>query len=324
MPPPLGFAEQGIAEYSTLKEFYVYYDSSDSLGYSRALMHFCSAYDHKKSKFYKGDAQKIFDDHITGALAYVLRECSAPGKLLSEAGLEDNLITREAYSGALCSSFAKRRIEVSYFSFSRSHELRFLIADIIKYSENKIRAYLGIKSRLGVFSVPDAVSRCLDEYFVSFLPSARRTPKRESESAEYEKLYDAPKTELSVNNAEKIEDSSWRVTQMLVDAFDGIDEEKNEIQPIAQKEEPKEGPPDEQSIADALRAALGEKYEFVTAALSEDAERQREISDRLGILAEALADEINDAAAEITGDIILEDVGDFYTIIEDYREIFLI
>ena len=57
-------------------------------------------------------------------------------------------------------------------------------------------------------------------------------------------------------------------------------------------------------------------------ALKEDFKKQRETASNLSLMTDALADEINDLAADILGDIILEDTGDGYTILEDYRELF--
>ena len=315
LPPPLGFIDMGIAENSTLREFYVYFGDDDSAGYARALIRFCSAYDYKKSKFAKGDGEALFDRHVPAALAYVLKKCSEPGHILAAANLEDNRISRDAYSGALCSSAAKRKIEVSFFSFSRSHELRFLVADIIKYSENKLRAALGVKSRLSVFSLPDAIRAAIDEYFAMSLTVPRRAQKAEVRE-EYEKLYDAPSVELSVKNAENIENASWRVTKMLVDAFEGEAEAVEEVPaPLPEEDKNIEGESD-------VLGAFGEKLDFILAALSSDAKRQREIAESLGKMTDVLADEINDLAADVIGDIILEDAGGYYEIIEDYREIF--
>ncbi len=320
LPPPLGFCDSGIAEYCTLKEFYVYYDERDSHGYARALIKFCSAYDYHKSKFAQGEALKIFDAHVAGALSFVLERCSEPGKILSAAGLEDNTIVRDSYNGALCASQVKRRIVVSFFSFSRSHELRFLIADIIKYSENKIRAAIGVKSRLSVFTLPDPVRTALDEYFSLNLKKNTEILRKEKPKEEYEKLYDAPKTELSPENAAKIENSSWQVTKILIEAFDGEEEKQEPI--IEEKPIEKEVCESADSPARELENSLGERYDFLVAALESDAGKQAALANKLGVMADALADEINDIAAEIIGDIILEDQGGYYTVIEDYREIF--
>jgi hypothetical protein len=195
-----------------------------------------------------------------------------------------------------------------------------LIADIIKYSENKIRAAIGVKSRLSVFTLPDPVRVALDEYFALNLKKNSSVSSREKPREEYEKLYDAPKTELSPENAAKIEDSSWQVTKILVEAFE--EEEKKEEPIIEEKPAEKEICENADSPLEELKRLLGEKYNFVVAALESDGKKQSEIADKLSIMADALADEINDLAAEIIGDIILEDQGGYYTVIEDYREIF--
>ncbi len=315
LPPPED-ADSSLTENCSLREFYVFFEDDDaSDNYARLLIRYCSSYDYQKSKFAVGDNLAIYDRHVTSALAYAIERCSEPGSILSGAGLDSNMITRDAYSGALCSSEIKRRLKVKFFSFSRSHELRFLVADIIKYSENKIRDYLGIKSRLSVFGIPESITRALDEYFAENLPVIKRMPyENESKVEDYDRLYEHPHAELSLENAEKIEKSSWNTTQLLIEAFDG--EVKNEIVGSATTTETKINEPND------LRSALGEKYEFVYAALNEDFAKQKIIAERLGLLPDALADMINDIAADIIGDIILEDHLNGYTIIEDYKELF--
>ena len=73
-----------------------------------------------------------------------------------------------------------------------------------------------------------------------------------------------------------------------------------------------------------LRSALGDKYEFLTAALEGDKTKQNQVAKRLSGMPDAIADEINEIAAELLGDIILEeDDGDGYRVIEEYREVIL-
>ncbi len=315
LPPPEDI-DSSLTENCSLREFYIFFEGDDAAhNYARLLIKYCSSYDYKKSKFATGDNLAVYDDHILGALAYTIDRCSEPGSILSGAGLDSNMITRDAYSGALCSSVIKRRLNVKFFSFSRSHELRFLVADIIKYSENKIRAYLGIKSRLSVFGIPDTITRALDVYFAEKLPIIKRAPyETESVAEDYDRLYEQPHTELSLENAEKIEKSSWSTTQLLVDAFDG-DEKTTVLPEPAVVEQKHDDQPD-------LQTALGEKYEFVIAALKSDFAKEKNIASNLGLMPDALADMINDIAADIIGDIILEDQVDGYTIIEDYKELF--
>ena len=55
--------------------------------------------------------------------------------------------------------------------------------------------------------------------------------------------------------------------------------------------------------------------------LSEDPALQREKAAALGKPTDALADEINELAADMLGDIIIDDGDSGYCIIEDYREL---
>ena len=71
-----------------------------------------------------------------------------------------------------------------------------------------------------------------------------------------------------------------------------------------------------------MKNKLGKRYDFITFALNEDFKSQRSLASRLSLMTDALADGINDLAADLLGDIILEETENGYTIIEDYRELF--
>ncbi len=320
LPPPAGMCDLGIADLSSLKEFYIYYGDGDglSIGYAHALIRFCSSYDYKKSKFAAGEALPLYEKHLPGALAAVIERCSGDGMLLSSAALRENRVTRDAYSGALCASGLKRRLEISFYSFSRSHELRFLVADVLKYAENKLRAYLGIRSRLGVFGLPKSVTEAADAYFAAALPTVRAAEHASASARvpEYEKLYDVPHVPLSPKNAAAIEERSWDTTKRLVEAFEDPTAETAEIAatPIEQT-----GEADGET---GLCELLGHRMELVNAALNGDLAAERAIAERESRLLDSLADEINEIAADAVGDVILEAVDGGYAVIEEYRELF--
>ena len=71
----------------------------------------------------------------------------------------------------------------------------------------------------------------------------------------------------------------------------------------------------------SLVSVLGERYGFLMAVLNEDVLLQRKICTSLGVLSEALVDEINEIAADILGDILIEDDGDGFRIIDEYKEL---
>ena len=157
LPPPVLSHEDRteIMRHCTLKEFYV---AGGADGYLQALLCFASNYDYRKSKFCTPETRPQFDRVIPTVLSAVMDRLSRDGKLFSGLGMDDSKLSRFAYNGALCASENRRRLEVSYCSFSRSHELRFLVTDIVKYTENKLRATLGIRSRMTVYALPTEAS----------------------------------------------------------------------------------------------------------------------------------------------------------------------
>ena len=160
-------------KHCALKEFYVGGKGED--GYLQALFVFASNYDYRNSKYYTQENAPLFDRVMTEALRLVTNRLSCEGKLFAASGLEDSRLTRDAYSGALCSYRVKRKLEISYCSFSRSHELRFLITDILKYTENKLRVYLGVRSRLSIYALPTRIREMLDECTSVLLPKRSQT-----------------------------------------------------------------------------------------------------------------------------------------------------
>ena len=68
-------------------------------------------------------------------------------------------------------------------------------------------------------------------------------------------------------------------------------------------------------------AALGRLAGFLTLAAAGDRAGQRAFALSVGQMPDAVADRINAVAEEYFGDIVLEDAGGYYTVIEDYRDL---
>ena len=319
LPPPSDLEpnlRSALMQRCGLKEFYVGGDSED--GYLQALLVFCSNYDYKKSKFCTPENRPLFDRTMREVLRAVTRKLSEDGKLFSASGMEDSRLTRDAYSGALCSYRMKRKLEISYCSFSRSHELRFLITDILKYTENKIRGYLGVRSKLTVYALPIPIRELIDERALELLPKRVTTEQRrqKEEEASYAALYDIPNTPLSLSHAAEIEQDSWDTTQKLVDAFE--EEKTEEVKSIPMPQVEKTAyVPTENELSDLLLSYRA----FLNAVLREDLAGQKAAAKEMGKLADAVAEEINELASDAMGDVLLEDGDDGYRVIEEYKSL---
>ena len=318
LPPPKEADDGLFRRVPSLKEFYLTMPDDDVEGCVRSLLQYCSSYDYRTSKFATEENLPLFDQYVSRALGKAVLFYSRNGKILSELSIEDSCLSRDAYAGALCVAEERYRIEVRYCSFSRSNELRFLVGDVVKYTENKIRAYLGIKSRMTVYSIPTELQRILDEYF-SLNLSGRRTvtPKREPKA--YEKLYEIPQSPLSLSAAAKIERDSWETTEKLVSAFE--EEPTLESEPSLLPEEPME--PSKREEADPkneLQSQLGEYWEDICELCRGNVRAIYALSVKTGKMTDALVDHINEIAFEVYGDSLLEETDGGYSVIEDYRK----
>jgi hypothetical protein len=252
---------------------------------------------------------------MRGVLSYIISRSNDPTHPFELAGLklQDSHSQRDSYTGALCSPRVKKRIEIEFCSFSHSHELRFIVTDILKYAENRIRAHIGVKSRLSVNALPDEIKKLADEYFSVNLPVQTIHPSVQNEIPEYEKLYEPVSRGLSFESASQIEALSWETTGKLVDAFA---EENEEPSFIPEPTETVEVP-----VCDDFFASLGDiEIAFIKSALSEDFAEQGRLATTAGSLADVIADKINTLAADTRGDILLEDTGAGYVVREDYIE----
>lgn len=426
-PPALPRALYGeLLAGCRLKEFYVsgWQGAEEEV---LAILLFCNNYDYKKSKFYRADTAELYDRVLSGAVAAALsffREKN--GGIGHSAGV--STITRDAFAGAVCSYRLKRRIEVDYASFSHTHELRYIMTDVLKYAENAIRASISVKSRLTVYQISTELRRVLDAYLEGTIP--KKAPIRYEKKAEpdYEKRYEIPVRPISPEHAARIEAESWETTRRLVEAFGGDGEPtpeppvtgnrtvattappatENQTAPpeVTATEKRVDMPPEGTPAGEAggkgtpraveipqnfldsaektqnfpdsflgnenmffsgeksgvfekntsllsdktpenpaenvreapagttatsgkvkevlpespLQKALGELAEFVRLAAAGDRAGERRFAAAHGLMPDALADRINTAACDILGDIILEDAGGYYTVIEDYMK----
>ncbi len=318
-PPDVTETERlELMEQCRLKEFYF----SGSTDYLQALLNFASDYDYRKSRYCTVENRSLYDAVITPVLSVVINRFSTSGGLFSALSMTDCTVQRFAYMGAICPDSERYKIEVSYASFSRSHELRFLVTDVIKYTENRIRAYLGIRSRMTIYDLPNEVKSVIDGELATLLPKKAAVKKAKPvEIPEYEKLYDLPKTELNPLHAREIEEASWETTKSLVEAFEDADSAPIPEEPSPKIEETK--PPEtvaENAVSVDTSSVFAPYLPFLQAVRDGNSGKLSELSKQAKKPVEVLTDEVNDLFFDAYGDILLECDGDSPSIIADYTD----
>lgn len=312
---PADIKSEVTAYVPSLKEFYINIPIGDLESCARSLLKYGTEYDYHISKFATDKNIYMFDKHIFGAILTAVKFFSRDGVVLSELTSEDSKLIRNAFEGALCISKWRYEIEVKYCSFSRSNELRFIMGDIVKYAENKIRGFLGIKSRLSVYSIGGHLQKALDTYFDEAFALERPVIVKKEEKHEYDALYDVPQKPLSLENARKIENDSWSTTNDLVSAFE--EEEKDikfDIEPVSYSITNTEHIKTNAELSDSL----GRYLAFTLAVKAKDREKILKLSNELDMLPDAVVDTVNEIAVDIIGDIIIEDHGEGFEIVECY------
>lgn len=318
---------EAVMKNCTLKEYFIPCRGKDYRLYADVIAKYCSSYDYKKSKFYSANSE-LYDKHIIAALDYVMTRYSDAGHIFSGIGLTDSHMTKDTFVGAICMHRVKKKIEVDYASFSSTNDLRYTVGSMIKHCENKIRAYLGIKSKLGAVMLHAGARQCLDDYFCANLRGCRRSVvEKDAPIAEYEKMYDVPKTSFSRDKALSIEAESWETTRMLVDAFES-GEETSTADPVESIEAKHAIETVETSEifgtaeGESLSSMPCELIDFLKLCLENDTLGQRQYAKSAGKPVEAIADEINEFAADAVGDIILteSDCGYGYCVIDFYAD----
>ena len=150
----------------------------------------------------------------------------------------------------------------------------------------------------------------IDCYFDSIIKKSETNAKKRN-APEYEKLYDAPREKLSFAGADEIERLSWDTTMRLCDTEEYREEpEKTPApvpQPVPEVQEPDKPTADTYGLSKADIAYIS--------SLIESSEKRE-----CGIDDEATVERINEAFSDGFGDVIIENDGDGFRVIEDYQE----
>ncbi len=308
-----------------LREYYTGYDKSVSDPYAAVLFACASDYNYRRSKFITPENKELFDKHIKGAFLYAFDklEKSSKGAFypIGEKTAVFATARRDAYSGAVCAYNVKRSIEIEYISCSRSVELRFAVTDMIKCAENGVRAMLGIRSRFHTPGLPMPLRNAAEEYFAPHKKKAREESPKQKPKPEYEKLYEAERTELSLDYAKELEEKAWATTNLLVgDEAEGDDGAEPFTEPTESAEKPRRVAVPEKNAEAHTEESARLFVSALDAVMIGDSHTFSELAKSKNLLPDTLAEQINDMFFDELSDTVLYDAGDGFRLVPDYTE----
>lgn len=297
------------------KEFYLSDAETLGTGGVGSVVSYLSDYDWRSGKYAGGENKEPYSKHLLGAMSIFISEMLRGGRILVS---HEELATmeRQAFRGALVTSGAKYRVICTYRQISEDTELRATVTSLVKYTENKLRALLGVKSRLAVKPVSAEYTALIDGYFGDLFDKVNRERARAARP-EYERFYESESVGISNVDADEIERVSWDTTARLVEDIDeyvDTDDAKEEQSTVATSVDP--------TVSEDVNTygLSCDMIEFIRTALNCDFDMQSSVALRIGELADSIADGINEAFSDGFGDVILEYGDGGYTVIDDYKE----
>ncbi len=293
---------------SNLKEFYLGFDEKNAGGMTDALILLTSQYRYENSRYATGENKALFQNHIRSAASTVLRHIFLDGGKLKYQTVTKRM---DAFTGALWAGTNRYELEVTYYSVTGTDDLKITMTAVVKYSENKLRAYLGVKSRLSVSCLPDRARSLVDAYFERALP--KKTEREAVARPEYEAMYDPLSVGVSTEEAKEIEQSSWENTWLLIP-----DAEKEEIFSDALTASTAIPVPDAPA-PEAHRLTKSQSV-FLSHLLSDDQAAARQFAREVSISYLTLGESVNEFFADTLGDTVLDLLGEEYTVVSDYED----
>lgn len=292
------------------------------------LIALLSHYDWHTSMYAKGIHAAELEKHLPQSMIGIFQDLYRSGNLQWKPGSTE-CMNRAAFCGAVWGHDTRYNLQILYEPIRNMGEWMEPITAAVKYSENCLRARLGIRSRLSVRGLTESHRRILDAYYRVVLPKTV-APEAVPAKPAYEALYDAPEGKLDATQAASIERLSWENTKKLVPDEPPTEEASAQAAhpdggvpvaplcgiPMQQESDPKSALTyclESDNIGQS--SPLPESVSFLSAVAAGDA------TGGVGtIRADILADQINTEFCERIGDVVLErdDVG--YRLIEDYRE----
>ena len=241
---------------------------------------------------------------------------------------------------------------MKYISFTRRADTRTAVTALVKHAENRLRALLGVKAKLGERDLGEEDSRAIDAYFAPMLPTKEQIKQKKEDAympADYLKNYEAEDTGFDPGAAAAIEAQSWANAARLTGEDYGTPpaEEPEEIPVIEgemtadetvpaeaippkeeriETEESKEEKPENAGETDAEGSdtpedASGDEELLKAGLRAAMAGEFRAFCRSRSLYEGDLADRINARFLDLVGDVALEASPDGgFEFIEEYRE----
>ncbi|MBR2431564.1 MAG: TerB N-terminal domain-containing protein, partial [Clostridia bacterium] len=308
-----------------------------------SICYAAAIYDYRRSKIFNEETATVFKQSIGGALRAIFKDEKAAQFITSFKNGLYNATTLEHRPLSRMVNIVNKsvKLEIEYYSLDTIQDI---VTNAVRYSENRLREHLGVKNKLNILylnpAVKDAIDKFFDENFPSkpFIDRRRREAKQQlqkNEVNEYDKLYDLPRVEFSPERALKIEEESWETTRKLEAAFGDSSNnvpEKNidtlitndEVKHLTENivEEISVASDSNSSIAEEIYKRIPQAVDFLRLCFSPSLAEQRKFASEIGKSPDELADLINETSLDIMSDILLEEDGDGYFIIDDYKDLF--
>ena len=294
-----------LCETATLREFYMSGAVKNGGVMQGEVLEAFADYDRRRSRV---ELDPKYDHHFSRALEAACSIYSADHFIADKPVI----LQRDAFCGSLCAHNVKRKIAVEYYPAFRRSGVRHMLGAAVKYTENKVRRLMGLKSRLHTDGLPDDAKANIDGYFAEQFPEVfRRKTVRTEETPEYERFYDAPDIPFSANAASAIEFESRMAAELLAALDEGEAQTPEKADITVVSEDPAEAAKEDvESFAFAYRDAIRH--------MLEGGELESWCRER-GLLPDSVAGEINEAAMDFMGDALLENDGS-WQLIPDYLE----
>lgn len=306
---------------SSFKEFYLSEMGMAGDAGTDAMIAYLSDYDFRKCKYRTPENKVAYTRYMLSAMSIVISALMDRENPIYDSS-RVSVIERDAFPRSLCTHAVKCRLIIKYMPLSQDLRLRSIVTMAVRYTENKLRAHLGVKSRLAIKDLPDEYKALIDAYFNSLVGEKSEKMKKEN-IPEYEALYDAPEGTLSMSDADKIEKESWVTTARLVGDESVEDDEVSYVSVSLETPDNKgdleacdqiiiNDEQTEESDKDIFGLSKDEVLLISDILSGKNCEFDFEKSEKI--------EKINEAFLECFGDVIIELNSEQYEIIEDYQE----